>query len=96
MTDVIGWNVWDDGCVDVKDLKDQTIHTIQGRACWTFWNVEDEARQGGAAPKKVAPKEATKKHVKGRATGSASASTSTSASSRFQSRTGKRTDWGPR
>ena len=25
--DAMGWNVWDDGCDDVKDLKDHWIHT---------------------------------------------------------------------
>ena len=59
VTDMIGWNVWDDGCVNVKHLKDQNIHTGEVNTCWTFWNVEDEARKGGAAPKRVAPKAAT-------------------------------------
>ena len=36
VTDVIGWNVWDDGCVDVKDSKDQSIHTGEVNTCWTF------------------------------------------------------------
>ena len=43
VTDGMGWNVWDDGCVDVKDLKDQTVHIGEVFAYWTFWNVEDEA-----------------------------------------------------
>ena len=51
VTDAMGWNVWDDGCVDVKGLKDQTLHIGEVFACWTFWNVEDEARQGGGGTK---------------------------------------------
>ena len=74
MTDASGWNVSDHGYVDVKDLKDHTIHTSEAFTCRTFWNVQDEARQGGSAAKKVAPKAGTKQHVKGRGTGSGSAS----------------------
>ena len=97
MTDVIGWNVWDDACVDVKDLKDQSIHTSEVNVCWTFWNVEDEARQGGGITKEGGTEGTDKAARKGqRDRISISISVSISFSSRFQSRMGKRTDRGPR
>ena len=42
----MGWNVFDDKCVDVKDFKDLCINSSEVFACWTFCNGEDEARQG--------------------------------------------------
>ena len=98
MTDAMGWNVWNYECVDVKDLKDKTIHIGEVNRCWTFWNVEDEARPGGGGGTKEGGTEGSDKAAREgqRDNINIGISISMSFSSRFQSRTGKRTDRGPR
>ena len=96
MTDAIGWNVWDDGYVDVKNLRDHTVHMGEVFGCWTFWNVEDEARQGGGGSKEGGTKSSDKAAREGqRDSISIIISIGINFSSRFQSRTWKRTDRGP-